>query len=721
MDQQLHNNQPALLGDDLSEGIPIAMQPGSQMPGNFTNNTTVPSNDLGPVTPEEWNLLKNISKAAKKLKEDNPDNFDPKQFLYDKLKERAGHTRAKLILNSLRKTKTVSSQDISQSTSNAPMPSNFHATSDLQSYTTQPSSLQQHQHNQQQQLPIPMTGNSSVMQGTLLQQQQQPGSVGSQPPYLLLQGLSNVERTQLPVAYSHSPGMPMQMPANPATLIPNSPIPVPVQTQSRGVPHQSRDGSGSGHPRSQSRPPKATAERPSSGSAAGNRPPPAPRHSTQMQQQQRDQMLQQQLQQQQQQPQPQQQQQQQQPGGSSIPAGGGAETEAPLEKISIDDFHIETRREGSGREVRVMADPVLPAEVLQREEQLARPALQSSSNASASTTGNGSGTGPTLPAIYPQSGASSQQQLRPASWKTDNVINDVKAKELVQRVLQTQGLKIRDTCIEQLSTGIQMHLKAMIESAMMFSRRRRNRNAIQSYENIQSIIRGSKGLEAPQELRLNIGMKWGPDVDSSLREEILARNAQVKRALAQDEADLLKAMRDLDESMKGKKGGAAEGEELWWEKELTAELNWQLGWSELAVVHLKQQLADKHTLGPRVMGRSKRAKPNPAEERPPAGVAENDATGTDAGTANGDSDKAAMGDALAVNKTMPPPSVASAPSSETYVPTVCPLGASTVDEVTIEDLKSAMAKVVRPRAGGVFGDALGRSLLRSRLHLPPKK
>lgn len=78
---------------------------------NVINQT---DND-GPITPDEWNLLRTIARMLQKLKAESPQSFHPREILNEKLTEITGSGRAKSILNRLRRGKKVTFQYVPNS------------------------------------------------------------------------------------------------------------------------------------------------------------------------------------------------------------------------------------------------------------------------------------------------------------------------------------------------------------------------------------------------------------------------------------------------------------------------------------------------------------------------------------------------------------------------------------------------------------------------------
>lgn len=84
------------------EGIPLS--------SGVTVNTIHHSNNDGPITPEEWKLLKAITEQLRIMKAENPDMYQPKQILFEKLTEHTGSDRAKVILKNFRKGRKIALQ-----------------------------------------------------------------------------------------------------------------------------------------------------------------------------------------------------------------------------------------------------------------------------------------------------------------------------------------------------------------------------------------------------------------------------------------------------------------------------------------------------------------------------------------------------------------------------------------------------------------------------------
>jgi len=156
-------------------------------------------------------------------------------------------------------------------------------------------------------------------------------------------------------------------------------------------------------------------------------------------------------------------------------------------------------------------------------------------------------------------------------WKTDFVMNESRANTVVEKVLKEEGLLIKDTAVELLSRGLQSHLRDILESAMTSCRRRRNRNGVQSFDNVQQVLRSHRG-EPSIECRMNIGMKWGLDVLSALQEEERANARTVSEQAAAEEASSVEELReaDLERQRASRRPSATAGEtnEPWWTKEV---------------------------------------------------------------------------------------------------------------------------------------------------------
>jgi hypothetical protein len=128
-----------------------------------------------------------------------------------------------------------------------------------------------------------------------------------------------------------------------------------------------------------------------------------------------------------------------------------------------------------------------------------------------------------------------------------------------------------------LSEGIQLHLSQLIDAAIIHSRKRTNRTAIEHFIKSQILIDkefpNSSSGEVMPENRGNLGMLWGPPRLEELDEEILKTNDQYneKRTLLTETMKQELSLDD-DKRLQRKKGaGASSGNDLnkdWWTRDV---------------------------------------------------------------------------------------------------------------------------------------------------------
>jgi arsenate reductase-like glutaredoxin family protein len=230
------------------------------------------------------------------------------------------------------------------------------------------------------------------------------------------------------------------------------------------------------------------------------------------------------------------------------------------------------------------------------------------------------------------------------SWIEKNIVgNDMIEKGLIS----TSGgapkrLDITLEARKLISEGIQSHLKTLLESVLDTSRKRLNRSAIGNYNEQWQRLRQNEGHITDHHLQ-NVGLKWGPDVSSLLREEENKMKQIYKDYNDLDEEKLKDKMQKHDEErMKGmgkrKVGISQQDNELhWWEIDVrmiifsilqplfnfifvvflqqSLEEEGVLSYEKIAEVWKKCDIAVKHELGASMKKKSQK-KSDSANENP---------------------------------------------------------------------------------------------------------
>lgn len=155
-------------------------------------------------------------------------------------------------------------------------------------------------------------------------------------------------------------------------------------------------------------------------------------------------------------------------------------------------------------------------------------------------------------------------------WQYLNIVDKSMMSRATVQVLENRDLKIGVPALNALSTGIQLHLKNILEGAFKTSKSRVNRTAINSYDGItRMIVEHGKGYALPQNQQ-NIAIRWGEDVRAALRaEEMTARSMlrQYDNALEESLQEKMKAF-DEERSKNTNKRKVGDADVPWWNKEV---------------------------------------------------------------------------------------------------------------------------------------------------------
>jgi len=389
----------------------------------------------------------------------------------------------------------------------------------------------------------------------------------------------------------------------------------------------------------------------------------------------------------------------------------------------VDPKDIVIREQKDGKEV---VETLIGDAVVLKEENLSRPSLMAPVSTSTSSS--------SLPTRIPL-------------WKAEYLLNGGLSESLCKKVLLHYNMEMSVGAEECLSRGIQVHFRSLIDNAMTYSRRRRNRNCVQSYNNVSTVLNKNKGEVIP-ELRMNVGMKWGPDNMEIIREESQEQAKLVAAAVATEEKALVEEMREFDERQKEKgKKMTVDGEELWWERDEKDVCERNLSWEQLAMALFRDRVASQHLVGqyskkrPRqiekenVKGKSKKIKDKDKDkdkDKEKEKEKEKEEKGKEKEKESGSMDvdeqcsekrlesttslpsstasasaSASQPPVQAVPKNMMPPSL------DVFVPIPCPLGSKTApDTITLDDVSMVLRPLSRPKAGGPFSAAIGSSFTR---------
>lgn len=230
----------------------------------------------------------------------------------------------------------------------------------------------------------------------------------------------------------------------------------------------------------------------------------------------------------------------------------------------------------------------LPQDFVRQETELAREKLRQGLSAAVGLNLPGSSVAPGVNryqpggvsgatggfGVGPGTGTHAAPQDASLPWQYLNVVDKSMMSRAAVKVLENRDLKIGVPALNTLSTGIQLHLKNILEAAFKTSKSRINRTAVNSYEGItRMIVEHGKGHALPENQQ-NIAIRWSEDVRAILRaEEASARSTlrQYDNALEESLQEKMKVF-DEERSKNTNKRKPTDADVPWWTKEVSAML-----------------------------------------------------------------------------------------------------------------------------------------------------
>jgi hypothetical protein len=269
-------------------------------------------------------------------------------------------------------------------------------------------------------------------------------------------------------------------------------------------------------------------------------------------------------------------QQQQQHQQQHQPATVAQEIDGMTERMNSAQDGIEPSGDGTA----VTAPLGLPQDFMRNETELASEKLRLGLSAAVGInlpgpSGPAQGlsriqTGPGFHAGGSGSGSGPPTHESGDVWQYQNIVDKTMMTRAAVHVLEGRELKIGMPSLNALSTGIQQHLKNVLEAAFKTSKSRINRTAFNSYDGISKmIVDHGKGNALPENQH-NIAIRWGDDVRAILHaEEVTARKA-LKYYDSELEESLKEKMSAFDEERSKivNKRRVNDSDESWWSKEV---------------------------------------------------------------------------------------------------------------------------------------------------------